>query len=111
MAHMKEKIKKFFTLVANAWSASFHGKLGVILLVFALFVFLRMFWGTVNIQSFFINMWHLNNEQHDLELQRANLSQLERHNQLLQANSPDYIEEIGLQTLNIGDSKTRILKF
>ncbi|MFQ6739546.1 MAG: hypothetical protein ACLRFJ_02675 [Alphaproteobacteria bacterium] len=108
---MKEKIKKFFNFVAVAWTTSFRGKLGVILLVFALFVFLRMFWGTVNIQSFFINMWHLNNEQHDLETQRANLQQLQHHNQLLQINSPDYIEEIGLQTLNIGDSKTKILKF
>lgn len=111
MARMKEKIKKFFNFVAVAWTTSFHGKLGVILLVFALFVFLRMFWGTVNIQNFFINMWHLNNEQHDLEIQRANLQQLQHHNQLLQINSPDYIEEIGLQTLNIGDSKTKILKF
>lgn len=111
MTRMKEKIKKFFILVANAWSCSFRGKLGVILLVFALFVFLRMFWGTVNIQSFFINMWRLNNEQQELELQRAHLNELQHHNQLLQAGSPDYIEEVGLQTLNIGDAKTRILKF
>ena len=32
------------------------------------------------------------------------------HIDLVQKNSPDYIEELGLKRLNMGDAKTKILK-
>jgi len=57
-----------------------------------------------------MNIWRLNAAQTQLQAEQAKLEQLEKHIQLVQRNSPDYIEELGLKRLNIGDSKTKILK-
>lgn len=111
MPPMKEKIKNLFAFIGAAWRNSLRGKAGVGLMCIAIYVFLSMFWGTPNIQRFFVNMWRFNTMQTNLIQSKNELAELERHNALLQKNSPDYIEEIGLSILNIGDSKTQILRF
>ena len=111
MAHMREKIKNFFTFIGHAWKAGFRGRVGIGMLILALFLFFRIFGGETTIQGFIMNLWHINQEQTQLTQLQQELEELERHNNLLQNYSPDYIEEIGLSVLNIGDSKTRILRF
>ena len=39
------------------------------------------------------------------------LSVIQHHIKLLQNYSPDYIDELGLQYLNIGDPQVKILKY
>jgi cell division protein FtsB len=78
--------------------------------------FLAIFWsigiftGKTTIQGFVVNIWRLNAAQEQLQTEQAKLRQLETHIELVQKNSPDYIEELGLKRLNMGDSKTKILK-
>ncbi len=110
MPPMKKKIKNLFSFIGRAWSGGIRGKFGVLACLFALFMFLRIFWGDVNVQGFVLNIWRLNKEQATLDAERAKLDTLKRHIELLESYSPDYVSEIGLKYLNIGDSKYKILK-
>ena len=110
MPLMKEKIKNLFSFLGRAWSGGARGKLGLILALFAGFMFIGMFWGDVNIQKFTVNIWRLNNEQEQLASEQATLNELHRHIELLQNYSPDYVEELGLKYLNIGNPQAKILK-
>lgn len=104
------KIKKFFGFIGRAWSGGIRGKIGIMFAVFAAFMFARIFWGDVNVQKFAVNIWRLNTEQRQLAAQTAQLTALRRHIELLQQYSPDYVEELGLKYLNIGDAEIKILK-
>ncbi len=110
MPPMKGKIKNLFSFLGRAWSGGARGKLGLTLTLFAGFMFIGMFWGDVNIQKFGINVWRLNNEREHLAMEQATLNELHRHIELLQNYSPDYVEELGLKYLNIGDPRAKILK-
>ncbi len=110
MPSMKEKIKNFFGFIKRAWTGSFRGKVGVLLGIFATFMFVRIFWGEVNLQNFIINIWRFNTEQEQLLTEQTKLKTITRHIELLQSYSIDYVEELGLKYLNIGDPKVRILK-
>lgn len=107
---MKGKIKNLFSFISRAWSGGARGKLGVVLSLFACFMFIGMFWGDVSIQRFGVNIWRLHNEQKLLANEKQTLDDIRRHIQLLQNYSPDYVEELGLKYLNIGDPKAKILK-
>lgn len=107
---MKEKIKNFFGFIGAAWTGGIRGKIGILFTVFAAFMFVRIFWGEVNVQTFVINIWRLNTEQQQLAAEQEKLQSLQRHIELLQGYSADYVEELGLKYLNIGDPKIKILK-
>lgn len=110
MTCMWEKIKSLFSFIGRAWTSGPRGKWGIACMVLAIFFFGRMFVGDTNVQRFVMNIWHLNNERVELETLTAHLDALRHHIKLLQDYSPDYVEEIGLQYLNIGDAKYKILK-
>lgn len=110
MPPMKEKIKNLFGFIGRAWMGGIRGKFGILFTVFALFMFVRIFWGEVNVQKFIINIWRLNTEQQQLAVETEKLNTINRHIELLQGYSADYVEELGLKYLNIGDPKARILK-
>ncbi|MBO7642710.1 MAG: hypothetical protein J6S74_01060 [Alphaproteobacteria bacterium] len=110
MTRMKEKIKNFFGFIAHAWTGGPRGKWGLMLVILALFMFIRMFSGDRNVQRFVINAWNLNHDQAELAEQKKILNTLEHHLELLRNGSPDYIQELGLQYLNLGDGKFKILK-
>jgi hypothetical protein len=108
---MKGKIKNLFTFLGSAWSGGTRGKLGIILTLFAGFMFIGMFWGDVSIQRFGYNLWQLGNEREHLVAEQTTLKELQHHIELLQNYSPDYVEELGLKYLNIGDPRVKILKY
>ena len=110
---MKEKIKNFFEFVKSAWVAGPRGKFGIILMLLALFLFVRLFCGMQNIQSFIINAWHLNHERAELAVAQKQLQKTQHHIYLLTHpnSSSDYIEELGLKTLNLGDPEFKELKY
>ncbi len=110
MTSMKGKIKNLFSFLSRAWSGSARGKLGILLALFAGFMLIGMFWGDVNIQRFGINIWRLNQAQDQLVAEQKTLEELNTHIKLLQNHSPDYVEELGLRYLNIGDPHAKILK-
>lgn len=110
MPFMKEKIKKLFNFMGSAWSGGARGKLGIVLTLFAGFMFIGLFWGDVSLQRFGYNLWQLNKESEHLATEQSALNELHQHIKLLQNYSPDFVEELGLKYLNIGDPKAKILK-
>jgi hypothetical protein len=110
---MKEKIKEFFDFVKRAWVAGWRGKVGLALLIFSLFFFVRLFSGTPNIPGFIRNMIRLNHEQTALTNAQNDLENIKTHVYLLQHpnSAPDYIEELGLKTLNLGNPEFKELKY
>lgn len=110
---MKEKIKNFFAFLKSAWNAGTRGKIGIVLMLLALFLFVRLFYGTRNVQSFIINAWHLSHERAELAIAQKQLQQIQHHVYLLKHpnSASDYVEELGLQTLNLGDSDFKELKY
>ena len=110
---MKEKIKNFFEFLKSAWVAGPRGKFGIVLMLISLFLFIRLFCGTQNLQGFVVNAWHLKHEHVELEIAQKQLKQAQQHIYLLQHpnSSSDYIEELGLQTLNLGDPEFKELKY
>src|SRR5574344_738846 len=101
MPSMNEKIKNLFRFLGSAWSGGVRGKLGIVLALFAGFMFIGMFWGDVSIQRFGYNVWQLGNEREQLASEQQTMNELHRHIELLQNYSPDYVEELGLKYLNI----------
>ncbi len=99
-----------FGFIGRAWSGGIRGKFGILFAVFALFMFVRVFWGDVNVQKFIINIWRLDQEQQQLAAETKKLDTLHKHIELLQGYSADYVEELGLKYLNIGDPNAKILK-
>lgn len=110
MANMWKKIKNLFGFLGRAWSGSIRGKIGILFAVFAAFMFVRIFWGEVNVQKFIINIWRLNTEQQQLDAEQQKMATLARHIELIQEYSPDYIQELGLKYLNVGDANFKILR-
>ncbi len=47
---MREKIKNLFGFIGRAWSGGIRGKVGILFAIFAGFMFIRIFWGEVNVQ-------------------------------------------------------------
>ena len=111
MTLMKEKIKNLFTFLKSALSGGIRGKIGFAMSVFAIFILLGLFWGKVSVQHIVSNSWHLSAVTKELNAEQETLKVLQHHTQLLQNHSPDFIEELGLKHLNIGDSKFKILKY
>lgn len=110
MPPMKEKIKNLFGFIGRAWSDGIYGKFGILLTLFALYMFVRMFWGDVNVQKFIVNIWRLHGEQEQLAAEQSKLQEIHQHIELLQGYSPDYVEELGLKYLNVGNPDFKILK-
>jgi len=110
---MKEKIKNFFDFLKSAWVAGPRGRWGIVFMFLSLFFFVRLFYGAQNIQGFVINAWHLNHERIELAEAQKQLQKIQHHIYLLQHpnSSSDYIQELGLQTLNLGDGDFKELKY
>ncbi len=110
MTRMKDKIKNLFGFIGRAWSGGIHGKVGVFFAFFAMFMFVRIFMGDVNVTHFVANIWHLNTERKTLAMEQKKLETVEKHISLLEKYSPDYVEELGLKYMNIGDPEFKVLK-
>ena len=111
MTLMKEKIKNLFSFLKSALSGGIRGKLGFCMSLFAFFILIGLFWGEVSVQHIIVNSWHLKEVSQELNSEQETLQTLQHHIQLLQAHSPDYIEELGLRHLNIGNPKAKVLKY
>ncbi len=107
---MKEKIKELLQFLVAGWRGGLRGKIGVLCIIFASVMFVRLFWGDVSIQRFIINIWKLNTDQSQLVTEQKKLTQTQHQIKLLHEYSPDYIEELSQKYLNMGSPDLRILK-
>jgi len=87
-----------------------RGKIGLLMALFALFAFIRMFIGATTVQGFVIGNFHLAAEQRQLAAEQARVEAVDAHIKLIQERSPDFIEELAQKNLNMGDPALRILR-
>lgn len=107
---MKEKIKNLLAFMGRAWRTSWKGKIAVLTTIFLVFKLCEFFSNKSSIQQFIINFWRLNEARQELVVAQAKLDKINHHLELLNENSCDYIQELGLTKLNIGDRDIKILK-
>ena len=107
---MRDKIKNLFGFIGRAWRGGIRGKFGVFFAAFALLIFVRIFFGEVNVGRFVTNIWRLNEEHAALAQEEKKLQTIRHHIELLKTYSPDYVEEVCLKYLNTGDPEFKILK-
>jgi len=107
---MKDKIKELLQFLVAGWRGGVRGKIGVLCIIFASIMFVRLFWGDVSIQQFVINIWKLNGDQSQLVTEQKKLTHTQHQIKLLHEYSPDYIEELSQKYLNMGAPDIRILK-
>jgi hypothetical protein len=107
---MKEKIKELLQFMVAGWRGGLRGKIGVVCIIFASVMFIRLFWGEVSIQRFVMNIWKLNNDESQLVIEQHKLAQTQYQIKLLQEHSPDYVEELSQKYLNMGAPELHILK-
>ena len=110
---MNTKIKNLFAFIENAWVGGPRGKIGLVLVIVSIFFFARLFYGEKNLQSFIKNTWYLNKERKELAIAEKQLEQIQHHIYVLQHpnSSSDYVEELGLKTLNLGNPEFKELKY
>jgi len=107
---VKEKIKDLFAFVGRAWRESARGKVGLVLCLFAILFFARLFIGTASVQAFVMDGFRLRRETAARATEQTKLDAINKHIQLIEERSPDYIEELAQKYLNLGDPRVRILK-
>jgi len=107
---MKEKIKQLLRFIGNGWRGGLRGKIGVVCILFATFMFARLFYGEISIQHFIMNTWELSKAEKHLSIEQKKLALIDNHIELLSAGSQDFVEELSHKYLNMGDPKLRILK-
>ena len=76
---MLEKIKNFFSFIKSAWLGRARGKWGILFMLVAVFFFVRLFFGTQNIQGFIINAWQLNHSRTTLAIEQQKLQKIQIH--------------------------------
>ena len=89
---MKDKIKNFFIFLGRGWTGGLRGKVGIFFLIFAFIMFVRLFIGEVSVQKFVINIWKLRSEETRLGAEQAKLDLVNKHINLINERSPDYIQ-------------------
>ena len=107
---MKEKAKELLAFIGRAWRGGIRGKIGLAMVLFAMFAFLRMFIGHATIPGFIADKVRLDRERATLAMEQEKLAAVDRHIHLIQTHSPDFIEELSQKHLNMGDPNLRILR-
>ena len=111
MPRMKDKIKNLFRFIGRAWRGGWRGKIGLFMACLALYFFIGFFRGTTNVRTAVSNIWQISNERTELTAAHQKLSTIQKHIDLLKSNSPDYVQELGLRYLNIGNPGLRVLRY
>jgi len=107
---MIQKVKELFAFFMRAWGAGRRGKIGILMLLFAILFFVRMFMGHATVQGLVRDYWGLERARAQLVAEQKTLYSIEKQIRLIQIHSPDFITELSQQHLNMGDPRTRILR-
>ncbi|MCL2737757.1 MAG: hypothetical protein FWE17_02760 [Alphaproteobacteria bacterium] len=107
---MKEKIKDLLSFCGEAWRGRMRGKIGLLMVLFALFMMVRMFVGSTSVHGYIRGHINLSRERAQLAVEQERLSAVNTHIALVQSHSPDFIKELAQKRLNVGDPNLRILR-
>ena len=107
---MGEKIKSLALTFVRGATGGLQGFIGAALTIISVCFLAGLFTGTTNIQTYFRNRNALGNTDAKIESLQGQLDAANLHIKLIQSHSPDFISEMALKYLNLGDPKMMILK-
>ena len=107
---MWEKIKSMPVVFIRGAFSGIYGFVGAALIVFSIWLWAGFFMGVSNVQNYARNLSALDAADGRIAALRERLDRTELHIKLLQDHSPDFVAEMGLTHLNIGDPAVRVVK-
>ena len=107
---MLEKIKSIFRVFFKGAIQSFPGFIGAAMVVLSVYFVIGLFTGTANIQNLVRNRIALSKADGKIAAAEEQLDRVNLHIKLLQEHSKDFISEMALKHLNLGDPNLLIIK-
>ena len=107
---MLGKIKSIIKRVIAATFVSRQGFVGAFLTALAIYFCVGLVTGTANIQNYFRNRATLAQTDAKIADLGRQLEVENRNIKLLQSHSPDFVSEMALRHLNMGDPKIMMIK-
>jgi hypothetical protein len=104
------KIKSILGIFLRGMFGSWRGALGAALIALSIYLFIGFFTGTANIRNYIKNMAALRRADAIIEDKQKKLDETNLHIKLLQEYSPDFVSEMALRHLNIGDPELFMIK-
>lgn len=104
------KIKSIAGVFARGCAGGWRGLAGAALLVFSAYLFVGFFTGVANIKNYIANRYELGTADARLYAAKNRLDRTSRHIRLLSEQSKDFVSEMALRHLNMGDPEMRIIK-
>ncbi|MDR1071931.1 MAG: hypothetical protein LBL21_04800 [Rickettsiales bacterium] len=107
---MWEKIKSMTGILIRGTLGGWRGALGALMAGLSVYFFVGLFTGVASVQNYFKNRVALGRADEKIAVLRKQLDAENLHIELLQKHSPDFISEMALRHLNLGDPQLMILK-
>jgi cell division protein FtsB len=107
---MLDKIKSAARVFFHGMTSSLTGLSGAVLVVLSLYLLAGLFTGVANVQNFIKNWNELGKTDSKIAALQQQLDRTNLHIKLLQQHSPDFVSEMALRHLNLGDPKLMIIK-
>jgi cell division protein FtsB len=107
---MWDKIKSAFTVFFTGMFSSGRGLLGAAMVAVSIYFFIGLFTGIASIQNYIRNLNATHTSTARIEAEQKKLDTINLHIKLLQEHSPDFVSEMALRHLNMGDPKSLIIK-
>jgi cell division protein FtsB len=104
------KIKSMLGVLLRGTFGGWQGALGALMIGVSLYFSIGLFNGVASIQNYFKNRIALGRADEKIAVLQKQLDAENLHIKLLQEHSPDFISEMALRHLNLGDPKLLILK-
>jgi hypothetical protein len=104
------KIKSALAVFFRGAFSGMHGFIGAALIVFSVWLWVGFFTGAANIQNYIRGLRNVGAADARIDALRARLNRTELRIKLLQEHSPDFVAEMGLVHLNLGDPALKEIK-
>ena len=107
---MAKKIKSALGVFFRGMFGGWRGAVGTALIVFSLYMLAGLFNGATNIQNYIRDKRELATADARIIAARKRLDAANQHIKLMREHSPDFVSEMAMKHLNLGDPGVRILK-
>jgi len=107
---MWDKIKSALGVFFRGAFQSLSGFAGAAMVLLSLYFCFDLLTGTASLQNFIKNRRDLGRADTAIEIRQKQLDKVNMHIRLIQEHSPDFISEMALRHLNLGDPKVLIIK-
>lgn len=107
---MWQKIKSVLLVFVRGAFSSWKGFLGAVMIVASIYLFTGLFTGIASVQNYIKNARALNKADDKIAAIRSELETTNRHIKLLLDHSPDFVSEMAVKYLNLGDPNAKVIK-